>query len=169
MGKFFIFDFDDTLAGFSVYNTWLYRMGWSFPPPLGNLLPGSEEVLDRIKGDRVPLHMLTINIVLNDEMKWRKLHRLEITRWFDERHVHMVRKKTPDVFKRICRGRDPKRCYMVGNSYMHDIRPSLEAGINAIYIPRPHIKRLYDPFIPDHPNLIRLRRISQILEIYDDL
>ena len=169
MGKFFIFDFDDTLTGFSVYNTWLYRTGWTFPPPLGGLFKGAEEVLDRIKGDRIPLHMLTINIVLNDDMKWKKLNRLDITRWFDERNVHMVRRKTPEVFARICRGRDLSRCYMVGNSYANDIKPSLEAGIKAIYIPRPHVKRLYDPFLPDHERLIRLGRISDILKIYDDL
>jgi len=166
MRYLFIFDFDDTLGDYSVYNTWIYRTGCTRLKPLGGLIRGSREVLDRMKEDGVDLYMLTLNIVLDEERKRRKLDRLDLDRWFRPGRVHMVRKKTPEVIREICLGRDPSDCYMVGNSYTHDIRPALKAGINAIFIPRPFPKRLMAPLVPRKRGLFVIRDMNELMELY---
>jgi putative hydrolase of the HAD superfamily len=165
----FIFDFDDTLAGNSIYNTWSLYLDIPLLRPVGGLLPGSREVLEFLsrRGDRI--YMLTLNLVLDEEMKWRKIERLGIGEWFDEGNTFMVKDKTPEVFRRICRGSDPRRCYMVGNSFKRDIDPALRSGIKAIFIRRPLICRLFPDLHGDHENLIRMREIRQIVTRYREL
>lgn len=132
-------------------------------------MDGAEELLDRIKARRDRLQMLTMNVIMDHETKWRKMDHVGISRWFDETSVHMVRHKSPEKMLELCGGIRKDRCYMVGNSYNHDIVPALEAGINAVYIPRPRYKRLLPQNFPDDDHLIVLRNIRELLEMYDDL
>ena len=162
----FIFDFDDTLAGHSVYNTWSLYFDLPLIRPVGGLLPGAREVLDFLTSRGDSVHMLTLNILLDEEAKWRKLERLGLFRWFDEMNTFMVADKTPEIFRRICRGRDPRRCYMVGNSFRRDIGPALRAGIKAIYIRRPLVFRVFPDMHGQHENLIRMDRLGQIINEY---
>jgi FMN phosphatase YigB (HAD superfamily) len=168
MRRTFLFDFDDTLAGFAVYNTWVYISPIKIFPPVGGLLPGAEEVLDFLLSRGDDLKMVTLNIVLDEEKKWKKLERLGLRKYFNEDNVWMVREKTPDLFREICRGKNPNYCTMVGNSVINDIRPALDAGIKAIFIPRPIFKRVL-PIGVDDPNCLVLRRIDQIIDRYDEL
>jgi len=169
MRRTFIFAFDDTLAGFSVYNTWALVLDRPMIKPMGDLIPGSWEVLDTLarRGDR--LYLYTLNLVLNEEQKWKKINRLGLDRFFQKGNTYMVSQKTPQMFRWICRGRDPDRCYMVGNSYKNDIRPALDAGIKAIYIRRPMLKRLVPDLHGSHPRLFRMSCISQILDKYEEI
>lgn len=169
MRKTFIFDFDDTLANFTVYNTMVIKQPVKVLPHIGGKIKGAEEVLDMLseKGDR--LFLLTMNIVLNEEQKWRKLERVGMRRWFDESNSFFVRRKTPEKIREICRGSRLSHCYMVGNSLGNDVIPSLEAGINAIYIPRPLWKRLMPRSEPSSDRLRVLRDIREIKRIYPDL
>lgn len=169
MRKCFIFDFDDTLAGFSVYNTMTYVSPIRVFPQLGGTLRDVPAVLDFLSEKGDTLKMVTMNIVLKEEQKWRKLERVGMLKWFHKRNVWMVRRKTPDLFRKICRGKNPRMCYMVGNSLQHDIIPSLEAGINAIYIPKPRLKKFLPNPVSDHENLIVLGSIREIRERYDRL
>ncbi|MDG6224671.1 MAG: hypothetical protein QCI82_04070 [Candidatus Thermoplasmatota archaeon] len=163
----FIFDFDDTLAGYSLFNTWAIHLDIPLIKPIGGLLPGAERVLDHLssKGDR--LYMLTLNIVLDERRKWKKLDRLGMRRWFHEGNTIMVRKKTPEIFLSICGDTDLSECYMVGNSFRNDIAPALEASIKAIYIPRPFFKRPLSWRHPMSKGLIKLSKIEQIISEYD--
>lgn len=165
----FIFDFDDTLAGYSLYNTWTIYLDLPFIKPVGGLIPGATSVLEHLssRGDR--LYMMTLNIVLDERKKWKKLDRLGLRRWFDETNTMMVRRKTPEMFREICLGMDPSRCYMVGNSFKNDIAPALEAGIKGIYIPRPFFKRALSWRHPASKGLIRLSKIEQIISEYERL
>jgi FMN phosphatase YigB (HAD superfamily) len=165
----FIFDFDDTLAGNSIYNTWALYLDLPFLKPVGGLLPGAQEVLEFLSGKGDRLYMLTLNLILDDELKWKKLDRLGMGEWFNERNTFMVDDKTPDIFKRICKGKDPSRCYMVGNSFRRDIEPALRSGIKAIYIRRPLLFRALPDVHGRHGNLIRLKDIGQIIPRYRGL
>ena len=169
MRKLFIFDFDDTLANYSAYNTWAYKSPIRIFPGLGGTIGEAKRVLDFLKSKGDGLKMVTMNVVLNEDQKWRKMERVGMRRWFDEDNVWMVRKKTPELFREVCGSKRAENCYMVGNSYSNDIEPSLAAGINAIYIPRPRIMRLFRVPDIDNPRLHVLRDIGQIIQVYDSL
>ncbi|MCK7516106.1 MAG: hypothetical protein MZV70_77120 [Desulfobacterales bacterium] len=169
MDRLFLFDFDDTLANFSIYNSWVLKQPVRIFPPIGSTIKGAREVLDFLKGESDELVMVTMNMILDAGVKWEKLERVGMRRWFDEDNVHMVKEKTPDLFRRLTAGRDPSRCYMVGNSLKHDIVPALGAGIKAVYIPRPLIKRLLPARLPRSKDLTVLRDIGQLIEAYDGL
>ena len=169
MARTFIFDFDDTLAGFSIYNTLVFKQPLKVLPPIGGTLKGVPKVLDFLKqkGDR--LFILTMNVVMDETLKWKKMERVGMRRWFSDRNVMMVRRKTPEVIRGICRDAPKAECFMVGNSYKNDMAPALEAGINAIYIPRPVVKRLLNFTLPDRPTLHVLGNIGEIEAKYDEL
>jgi len=169
MRRLFIFDYDDTLANHPMYNSVAFKLPVRILPPLGGLIKGASEVLDHIvsRGDR--LHLLTMNVMMDEASKWEKMDHFGASRWFDRDNVTMVRRKTPETMIRICMGFRKDRCYMVGNSFKHDIGPALEAGINAIYIPRPKLKRIFGGKLPDNERLIVLKDIGEILDIYDEL
>jgi len=169
MDRLFIFDFDDTLAHYSMYNTWVLKQPVKIFPHIGGTIEGAVEVLDHLKAKGNDLAMLTMNIVLDDDLKWKKLERVGMRKWFNERNTHFVRNKTPERILEICRGRRKDRCYMVGNSFGHDIAPALEAGINAIYIPRPWSTAWIPRRMPRSDRFRKLSSIKEILDIYPDL
>ncbi|MGA1866147.1 MAG: hypothetical protein ACMUFK_01625, partial [Thermoplasmatota archaeon] len=96
MDRLFIFDFDDTLANFSLYNTWVLKGPVKVLPHIGTTIKGAVEVLEFVRSRGDALAMLTMNIVLNDELKWKKLKRVGMDRWFNDRNTFFVRKKTPE-------------------------------------------------------------------------
>jgi len=166
MDRLFLFDFDDTLANFSVYNSWVFKQPIKILPPIGGTIDGATEVLDFLRSKGDDLAMVTMNMILDRDVKWKKLERVGMGRWFDQGNVHMVREKTPELYRKIITGRDPDRCYMVGNSLKHDITPALKAGIKAIYIPRPKVKRLLPLRLPRSDRLTVLKDIRQVMELY---
>jgi putative hydrolase of the HAD superfamily len=169
MRRFFIFDFDDTIANFPLYNSLRFRVPLDILPPMGGLIPGASDVLDMILKRKDRLHMLTMNIMMDEGSKWKKMNSLGISRWFDESNVTMVRRKTPEMMLSITKGFPRDRCYMVGNSLTHDVEPAIEAGIGAIYIPRPRMKRLIPRSLPDSDRLLILKDIRDMIDIYDRL
>jgi FMN phosphatase YigB (HAD superfamily) len=49
--------------------------------------------------------------------------------------IHVVDRKTPDVFRDLSRKRDGYQFWSVGNNYESDIVPALEAGYRGVWIP----------------------------------
>jgi FMN phosphatase YigB (HAD superfamily) len=169
MDRLFIFDFDDTLANFSMYNTMVLKQPVRILPHFGGPIKGAVEVLEFLEGRRDRLAMLSMNVVLNDELKWRKLGRLGMDRWFNSKNAFFVRHKTPEIIRRICGRRRKDSCYMVGNSLAHDVRPALEAGINAIFIPRPLATRWLPRRLPRSDRFHRFSSLEDIIRHYDDI
>ena len=132
------------------------------------MIKGADEVLDEVVRRRDKLLMLTMNIIMDHDTKWEKMKRVGISKWFDEGSVHMVRTKTPEKMLELTKGFRKDRSYMVGNSFRNDILPAIEAGIKAIYIPRPKVKRLIRRY-PEYDNLIVLKDIRELIDIYDEL
>ena len=56
---------------------------------------------------------------------------------------------------------------MVGNSFKSDIKPVLEIGASAVYIPSEIIwtHEVVEEF--DHPNLVKLDSINQLPELFN--
>ncbi|MBN1390619.1 MAG: hypothetical protein JXA22_08260 [Candidatus Thermoplasmatota archaeon] len=169
MNRLFIFDFDDTLANFSMYNSWVLKQPIKVLPHIGGTIKGAVEVLDFLSCGGDSLAMLSMNVVLDNELKWKKLKRVGMDRWFNERNAFFVRHKTSESILGICGKREKDRCYMVGNSLDHDVFPALEAGIHAIYIPRPWFISWLPRRNPKDERFHRLTNISQIIQHYDGL
>jgi phosphoglycolate phosphatase-like HAD superfamily hydrolase len=167
MRRLFIFDYDDTLANFTLYNSLVFRTKQRIIPPIGGLIDGAGEVLKFLHGKGDRLHILTMNIIMDHDSKWRKMDHVGITRWFRKEDIDMVRNKTPEKMLSICGRLPPERCYMVGNSYRHDIEPALGAGINPIYIPRPKYKRIFPGKVDGRVRV--LKDIREIIDLYDEL
>ena len=169
MNRLFIFDFDDTLANYSMYNTWVLKQPIKVFPHIGRTIKGVEEVLDFLTSRGDALAMLTMNIVLDHDLKWKKLRRVGMERWFHEGNAHFVRRKTPEKLLQICGRRRKDRCFMVGNSFNHDVVPSLEAGIHAIHIPRPWFTSWIPRKDPESDRYHRFSSIFEIIDLYPEL
>ncbi len=167
MRRLFIFDYDDTLANFPLYNSLVFKMPVRVLPPVGGLIRGADDVLRYLsnRGDR--LHILTMNLLMDHDSKWSKMDHVGIAQWFHEDNVDMVRRKTPEMMLSIGKGIPRNRIYMVGNSYRHDMIPALEAGINAIFIPRPKYKRIFPGKVDERVRV--LKDIREIIDLYDGL
>ncbi|MBN1539860.1 MAG: hypothetical protein JW939_06920 [Candidatus Thermoplasmatota archaeon] len=169
MDRLFIFDFDDTLANFSMYNTCVLKQPVKIFPHIGTTLKGAVEVLEFLRSRGDDLAMLSMNMVLDDELKWKKLKRVGMDRWFNDRNAFFVRRKTPEIIAKICGRRRKDSCYMVGNSFAHDVVPALDAGIHAVYIPRPWFSSWLPRKLPVDNRFHRFSEISQIIQHYDDI
>lgn len=99
------------------------------PPPLFPDVPETLEALRR-RGHRL--------FVLTRGIPSEQKHKLDLSGLrplFED--VRVVQSKDAAAFAAICaaHGLDAPRTWMIGNSLRSDIRPALEAGLRAIWIP----------------------------------
>lgn len=57
---------------------------------------------------------------------------------------------------------DASRTWMIGNSPRSDINPALGAGMNAVFVPHPHTWVLEHEEPMRHPNLLEVKRFSDL-------
>ena len=94
-----------------------------------------------------------------------KLWRSGLQRYFDV--VSIVSDKKPEAYRRLCREMEvkPEELLMVGNSFKSDIAPALKIGASAVHIPF-HTTWAHEKIEEfEHPNLRRISRFAQLLEI----
>jgi putative hydrolase of the HAD superfamily len=92
-------------------------------------------------------------------------------RWFKEENIFIVNEKNCQDFKNIIGTRNKESVYKVGNSVRSDIKPAIEAGIKAIYIPCETwaYERDHKGFDLNDSSIITIDSIKDIIEIYDRL
>jgi len=84
------------------------------------------------------------------------------------RHFHsvrVVREKDAACYRGLLaeRGADRERCWMIGNSPKSDIRPPLEVGMGAVYVPHPRTWHLEHAELPErHDRLLVLDRFADL-------
>ena len=94
-----------------------------------------------------------------------KLWRSGLQRYFDV--VSIVSDKNPEAYRRLCREMEvkPEELLMVGNSFKSDIAPALKIGASAVHIPF-HTTWAHEKIEEfEHPNLRRISRFAQLLDI----
>ena len=81
--------------------------------------------------------------------------------------VHIVLEKDADVIRGLVAeyGLQPEQTWMVGNSPRSDINPALEAGIGAIYIPRPNTWKLEHEEIAEPEQVIVLNSFGELVAL----
>lgn len=96
-----------------------------------HLLPHVEETLGTLS-DRYPLILITKGDLLHQE---QKLAASGLGELFAA--VEIVSDKHPGTYDRAfsVHGMGPKHAMMVGNSMKSDIRPALDSGAHAVYVP----------------------------------
>ncbi len=104
-------------------------------------------------------------------VQYRKIRALDLNRWFKE--IKVVSHKTKGTFNQFTNVRSAETVYSVGNSFSSDIRPALDAGCSAIFIPcftwRAESIEVGQLTEFDKKRLFVLKNISEILKIYNNL
>jgi putative hydrolase of the HAD superfamily len=123
------------------------------------LIEGVEETLAYLAGR----HDLTLFTKGHPEEQKLKIDRSGLGVYFG--HTAIVKEKDEASYRRLVeeRGLDPARTWMIGNSPKSDIRPALEAGLRAVYVPHPRTWHLEREDLPEAPG--RLLRVSRFRDL----
>ncbi|MDO9680922.1 MAG: HAD family hydrolase [Bacteroidales bacterium] len=127
------------------------------------LYPGTEKILATLAG-HYPLVLATKGDLKEQESK---VERSGLKRYFTT--VEIMSEKHPDSYQKIIEEHKikPENFLMVGNSFKSDIKPVLDIGGYAIYIPSDIIWAHEVVEETDHPNLIRAEGLDKILELFE--
>lgn len=121
------------------------------------VLPGAREVLAWLRSQGFEVVIWTAG---EHRVQLRKIRESGLTHLINRAHV--VPDKTPDRLRAALEGRDPARCFVVGNSVHSDIRPALEVGLLAVHVPAE--TWAYDEAELDHGHP-RYRRVDEITQV----
>jgi putative hydrolase of the HAD superfamily len=127
------------------------------------LYPDTEKVLATL-ASHYPLVLATKGDLKEQESK---VERSGLKRYFSS--VEIMSEKHPGSYQSIIQkhGINPENFLMVGNSFKSDIKPVLDIGGYAIYIPSDIIWAHEVIEETEHPNLIRAKELSKILELFE--
>jgi putative hydrolase of the HAD superfamily len=125
------------------------------------IIAGVEETLTALS-ERHQLIMLTKG---HPEEQRLKIERSRLAHHFH--HIEVVAEKHPGVYEGIVAelSLDPEKTWMIGNSPKSDINASLDAGLNAVFIPHEMTWSLEHAEIPSaEGRLLVLNRFLELLE-----
>ena len=96
-----------------------------------------------------------------------KIERSGLAGYFS--HIEIMSEKDVPAYRTLLSKCNvaPEEFIMVGNSFKSDIKPVLEIGASAVYIPSEIIwtHEVVEEF--DHPNLVKLDSINQLTELFN--
>lgn len=127
------------------------------------LYPDTEKVLATL-AECYPLVLATKGDLKEQESK---VERSGLKKYFSA--VEIMSEKHPDSYLKIVEEHNikPENFLMVGNSFKSDIKPVLDIGGYAIYIPSDIIWAHEVVEETEHPNLIRAAGLSKMLEMFE--
>ncbi|MBI2063239.1 MAG: HAD family hydrolase [Candidatus Yanofskybacteria bacterium] len=132
------------------------------------MVPGAIEVINFLQDKGDILVLLTKG---DPRVQERKIKALDLGHWFKE--IKVVDGKTKEMFKQFTNGHSAETVYSVGNSFSSDIRPALDAGCSAIFIPcftwRAESIDVDQLTESEKKRLFEIKNISEIVEIYNNL
>ncbi|BDC48390.1 haloacid dehalogenase [Bryobacterales bacterium F-183] len=129
------------------------------------LLPGVEDTIAYLAACGHDLLLLTKG---NPDEQQMKIDRSGLAHYFS--HTRIVREKNTSVYESLAveRDLDIARAWMIGNSPKSDINPSLDAGLNAIYVPHERTWILEKAEIrqPTRSHLLTVERFTELRELF---
>ncbi|OAN76533.1 HAD family hydrolase [Jannaschia sp. EhC01] len=131
-----------------------------------HLLPYVEETLASLS-DRYPLVLITKGDLLHQE---QKLAASGLGELFSA--VEIVSEKQPRTYDQAfsAHGTGPRNAIMVGNSMKSDIRPALDVGAHAVYVPHGLTWALEHAETPEgHPRFHELPDLGGLVRLIDQL
>jgi len=128
------------------------------------LIKGVIPTLEFLLNQQDSLHIVTFGDV---EVQQDKIKVLELKKYFGD-NITVESKKDKALYNHLTQKLNKKNCFMIGNSLRGDITPSLEAGLNAIYIPSIGSVWSYEDG-SEKPNLdfFEFKKFSDIKRNYD--
>lgn len=127
------------------------------------LLDGVEETIGELAGR----HALTIFTKGDPEEQQHKIDRSGLASYFE--HAAIVKEKNESAYRALAaeRGFPPEQTWMIGNSPKSDVRPALEAGLNAVFVPHPRTWSLELAELPaSHPRLLQIANIKELTKVF---
>jgi putative hydrolase of the HAD superfamily len=123
------------------------------------VIEGVEETLAELAGR----HPLTLFTKGHPEEQRMKVDRSGLGRYFS--HTAIVKEKDAPAYRRLVEDRRFRAAetWMIGNSPKSDINPALEAGLNAVLVPHPHMWVLEHQDLRDGGE--RLRVVARFVEL----
>jgi putative hydrolase of the HAD superfamily len=112
-------------------------------------------------------HDLTLFTKGHPEEQKLKIDRSGLGVYFG--HTAIVKEKDVESYGKLVAGRgmDPARTWMIGNSPKSDIRPALQAGLKAVYVPHPRTWHLERETVDEEPGrLLRVSRFRDLREYF---
>ena len=134
------------------------RIGKQMAAPPVQLFPDAERILQRLSVS----HTLVLATKGDLKDQWDKIERSGLAPYFT--HIEIMLEKDPARYRRLLQQLNlpPQRFVMVGNSFKSDIRPVVEIGASAIYIPA-EITWVHEQVSEfGHPNILRLTRLREL-------
>ena len=135
--------------------------------PKVELYPNVTEVLDWLK-EQQNTKEFRIILATKGDLKDQeyKIEKSNLSSYFS--HIEIMSEKDCNGYLKLMQKCNctPENFTMIGNSFKSDIKPVIELGGTAIYIPSKIIwtHEIIEEF--DHPNLTRLESISRLKEIF---
>jgi putative hydrolase of the HAD superfamily len=123
------------------------------------VIPGVRETLEYL----APRHDLTLFTKGHPEEQKLKIDRSGLGMYFA--HTAIVKEKDAAAYRALVSERemDPARTWMIGNSPKSDMNPSLEAGLNAVFVPHQFTWALEKTDLLDAPGrLLTVERIEEL-------
>ncbi len=127
------------------------------------LLDGVRETIEELAGR----HTLTIFTKGDPEEQRIKIERSGLAPYFA--HAAIVKEKNERAYRDLAAARAfrPPETWMIGNSPKSDIKPALEAGLNAVFVPHARTWGLELAELPDrHPRLQTVENIRQLAGLF---
>lgn len=133
------------------------------PPYL--VIAGAVDALVRIRAlPGVRMEILTIG---DPEIQLRKINYSRLNYYFDHIEIVQVGEEKGDYLRRRVAEYGADNVFMVGNSMRSDINPALEAGAQAVYIPRGTWS--HQKVEPISDGYVEVRRIFELPEVLSNL
>ncbi|HEX4168489.1 MAG TPA: HAD family hydrolase [Bryobacteraceae bacterium] len=127
------------------------------------LLDGVRETVEELSSR----HTLTIFTKGDPEEQQLKIDRSGLAPYFA--HAAIVKEKNERAYRELATVREFKlsETWMIGNSPKSDIKPALEAGLNAVFVPHARTWALEMAELPDgHPRLQTVDSIRELARIF---
>jgi putative hydrolase of the HAD superfamily len=107
-------------------------------------------------------HTLFLVTKGDQEEQLRKIRASNLLIYFEG--FEILREKNARTYSQLLdrHGWERSRSWMIGNSPRSDINPALAAGMGAVYIAHPHTWTLEHGQPAKHPNLIELKKFSDL-------
>ena len=121
------------------------------------LLPGAAETLRWLNGNGFEVTIWTAG---EGPIQGRKIRDSGLSPWIHREAI--VLGKSPDRLREFMSGRDPSRCFVVGNSAHSDIRPALAVGVAAYHVDVHTWAYDHLPVDVSDPNYHRLEQIGDL-------
>ena len=128
------------------------------------------ELLDGVEGtvrELAQRHNLTLFTKGDPEEQRLKIERSGLAPYFA--HAAIVKEKNEPAYRQLAkeRGLLPQQSWMIGNSPKSDIKPALQAGLNAVFVPHARTWSLENADLPqNHPRLLRIASLRELTEYF---